>query len=145
MRIPVLRVWFSGTTPFHLERARVFMGDRQLVVNFGGRWTDWAKVVLGLLAVTTPEIFGGGWPVLGLEDTAGLLLIAAGVWALRRPQSRAPQWFAIGASALLAIWPSVVEPTAKAAPWVGIVAGGLGTLSAIARLHELSGRDQEQY
>ncbi len=119
------------------------MEDRQLVMTVRGRWTDWAKVVLGLLAVTMPEILGGDWPSLGLEDAAGLLLLAAGVWAVYRTQERAPQWLARVASALLVIWPSIVQPTARAAPWVGIVGGALGALSAIVRLHDISGRNRE--
>ncbi len=110
---------------------------KQVVLRPLGRWTDWAKVLLGSIAVTMPEVLGGGRPVIGFEDTAGLVLAASGLWAIVRPRTRAAQWLALGASAALMLWPASVDPDELAAPWVGIVAGFLGAVLAIMRLREI--------
>ncbi len=111
--------------------------EKVLVMRLGGRWTDWLKVLLGLVAVAAPELLAGTWPVLGLEDTAGLALLAAGLWAVFQPAASAPQWLALAAAAALVVWPSMFQPTMAAAPWIGILAGFLGAVTAVMRLREI--------
>ena len=113
------------------------VGGKEIVLRPIGRWTDRAKVLLGLVAIVAPDLLNSGWPVVEFEDVAGLVLAASGVWGMLRPRSRAPQWLAIAASAALVVWPAGAQPATLVAPWIGIIAGVLGALTAIVRLRQI--------
>ncbi len=110
-----------------------------------GRWTDWAKIVLGLVAIAVPELLGGKWPTIGFEDTAGIALAACGVWAVLRPNARPAQWLALAASAMLVLWPAGMDPDELTAPWVGIVAGFLGAVATLMSLRAIPPRPRPSH
>ncbi len=97
------------------------------------RWQDWATVLLGVIAVATPFVFG-----IDLASTPawtayvmGILLVLGGLWAASTPEpNTAIEWVPLVLGAVLFVAPWVLSFTSVGTmAWMSWIIGGLAVVN----------------
>lgn len=106
-------------------------------VTSGGRWQDWAAVVIGAVVALSPlwthTTTRAAWTMVIL----GVLLAVAGVWSLSQPHSVTSEYvhMVLGAALFLAPW--VLRYTSHSgAAWTSWIGGLLAILTGLIALPE---------
>jgi uncharacterized membrane protein HdeD (DUF308 family) len=106
-------------------------------VTSGGRWQDWAAVVIGAVAALSPlwthTTHRSGWTMVVL----GVLLALSGLWSLAQPTSVGSEYVHMVLGALLFLAPWVMRYTDHTgAAWTSWIGGLLAVLSGLIALPE---------
>ncbi|NUS43427.1 MAG: SPW repeat protein [Mycobacteriaceae bacterium] len=106
-------------------------------VTSGGRWQDWAAVVIGAVAALSPlwtdTSHRSAWTMVIL----GVLLALTGLWSLAQPASVGSEYSHMFLGAVLFLAPWVMNYTGHTgAAWTSWIGGLLAVLSGLIALPE---------